>query len=152
MIQYVRGYTHQKDKGNTIDISKKLVQMFESAKPEDKDALLWWVVKTLLHEEVHRGDLQKNGEPEGEPGNDFDNEMWSPTVDGQVSVYLDWPGFGDVDFEQKMIDRAREVRAEKSKTEEGRKMLPSLIGNAAAQQINAALDANPSIVLIVTNL
>ena len=149
---YVNGYTPPDEHGDVVEISKKLVQLLESAKPEDKEAALWYVVKVLLHEENHRGDIKMYGSPDGEPGNAFDIEVWSPyTPEGIQVTYLGWPDLRGSDWQKKYLERAREVIKDKSKTEEGRKMLPHFVGGKTAGIINGWLNDNPSIQLTIEN-
>jgi len=147
----VRGYTPPEYNGAVIEISKRIVDMLESAKAEDREAALWWVVKVLLHEEVHRGDMQNPGASiSNEPGIGFDEEVWSPyTEDGIAVPYLSWPSLGELDWQKKHLERAKEVIKDKSRNEDDRKMLPKLLGNKAAGIVTAWLNANPDISVTV---
>ncbi len=146
----VRGHTS--NNGEVIEISKRLVMMLESASPEDKEAALWWIVKVLLHEENHRGDDQNPGEAiTKEVGIGFDTEVWSRQIEGSLVPYIEWPEVGEPDWQRKHLDRAREVIEDKQKTEEGRKMLPKMFNSGTVSFLNSLLNANPNIVLTVSN-
>ncbi|ACU64500.1 DUF6443 domain-containing protein [Chitinophaga pinensis] len=146
--RYARGYTHDDDRGETIEIREELVAMFEKAPPEEQEALFYWVIRTLLHEEVHRGNL-KNGTNGGEPGIDFDDWVWAPIKDGYRAPDPVTPGFGDTNPREKMIKYANDVIADKKQTEEGKKMLPNILDAQTAETIKSYMDRNPNIKLEV---
>lgn len=57
-------------------IAQKLVELIEKAKPEDKEAALLFVMLTVLHEEVHRGNYINGGLP----------NFFTPIDDGAEAV------------------------------------------------------------------
>ncbi|MBD3329382.1 hypothetical protein GF357_02715 [Candidatus Dojkabacteria bacterium] len=52
---------YSKSSPGTIYLDKEFVQSLENASSEDADAMLLWVISTLLHEYVHLGDWENDG-------------------------------------------------------------------------------------------
>ncbi|KAA2243862.1 hypothetical protein F0L74_09060 [Chitinophaga agrisoli] len=132
MLRNVRGHTS--GDGNEIEISSKLVDWLEHSEGEQRIAALWWVVKVLLHEEVHRGDLTHDRNPyvtkwDEEPGIYFDDDVWSRHSEetGVPITYVEWPGFADANWKQTMTARANEVIKDKQQNDDTNKMLPQFI-------------------------
>jgi hypothetical protein len=71
-------------KTNTINLNEKLVKQLENASAEDKQAALYGIFETLMHETVHYGDYLDGSrqEPEdpsgfgGEPGTAFSQDVF----------------------------------------------------------------------------
>ena len=111
---------HTSKDGNTIEISKDLVKQLESASPEDRQAALLLLTSTILHEETHRGDIKNKG---GGYGGDDPGTLLVEDVMQTKQVNVDGQTVG-VWMPLSTIDDAKKVIEEKSKTEEGKKLIP----------------------------
>lgn len=68
-------------KSNTIQISKKLLDDLKNASPEQKRVLMLQLLITTLHEYVHYGDKNYNGDRyNGEEGEDFEIEVFGMAI------------------------------------------------------------------------
>jgi len=125
------GYYDAKEKKIYLqeDRIKFLESVLNSNESNDyKTRVLSAVFMTLTHETTHYGDyldgLRQDG---GEPGIDFENDVWffksyGPDKDGNDQF---WQYFGD-DKDKYNPEHMKIIFEEKMKTEEGRKTLPNL--------------------------
>jgi RHS repeat-associated protein len=113
-----------------FQLNVNLVTLLENAKPEDMQAALLAVVSTILHETVHYGDYKEdcvntttpeviNGIESSEQGEKFELKTYGKNIgDGaNMSETTNWT---------KYIEDSKKVITEKSKTEEGKKDLPTV--------------------------
>ena len=127
-----------RERTNVIYISKTIIDILNSADEDVRQAALLLVISTLLHETVHYGDFQHGGYD-----NDNDEAFIKGYKDGypvyksledegqvfESDVYFYEGVYNMEEYWTRTIDNlqdAMEVVKEKSKTEEGRKDLPTV--------------------------
>jgi hypothetical protein len=158
MPDNVYGY-YPGGKGKNIQINKKLAQQLQDASPEDRQAALLAVLSTMLHESVHRGDWDYDGLPNSQmftyynkDGVLVSNERTEVGEAFEIGVYHDCDfdenlnssklGYKGLQDMKKIIDR-------KKSQEDGKKDLPNIVGQNAANWINSAIASNPNIKLTI---
>ncbi len=130
-----------KERPNIIYINQKIIDILNTVDEDLRQAALLYVISTLLHETVHYGDFKHGGYDEDnqdayfKDGYNYEGyPMLKSLYDdrGQVfesDVYF-YEGVSNMEeFWSRTIDNlqdAMEVVKEKSKTEEGRKDLPTV--------------------------
>ena len=126
------------DNNSTIYINQDIINLFNTADDNTRQAALLWVISTLLHETVHYGDTKHGGYD-----NDNDEAFIKGYKDGypvyksledegqvfESDVYFYEGVYNMEEYWTRTIDNlqdAMEVVKEKSKTEEGKKDLPTV--------------------------
>jgi RHS repeat-associated protein len=104
-----RGYTDMH-----IEINRKLADLLESADGDDKQAALFLIISTLLHEENHRGnelsgmDYQPGPNEDRDPGSNFFYEIYGKYANPDDRVKYD-VDFSDADWKQKILSGAKGI-------------------------------------------
>ena len=153
MADNVYGY-YPGGKGRNIQINDKLAQQLQDASPEDRQAALLAIISTILHESTHRGDWDADGVP--------NDETFSYDKDGQladtkeVGKAFEIAAYHDGDFYENenatklgSLKDMRTIIDRKKGQEDGKKDLPNIVGQSAANWINSAMQANPNIKLTI---
>ena len=126
------------DNNSTIYINQDIINLLNTADDNTRQAALLWVISTLLHETVHYGDTKHGGYD-----NDNDEAFIKGYKDGypvyksledegqvfESDVYFYEGVYNMEEYWTRTIDNlqdAMEVVKEKSKTEEGKKDLPTV--------------------------
>ena len=129
-----------KERPNTIYINQKIIDILNTVDENLRQAALLYVISTLLHETAHFGDFKHGGyaKDNQEAYIKFYNEDGNPICKSSVGdeghvfesdVYFYEGVYNMEEYWTKTIENmqdAIEVVKEKSKTEEGRKDLPTV--------------------------
>ena len=146
-------------KGKNIQINKKLAQQLQDASTEDKQAALLAVISTILHESTHWGDWDFDGRPNEEKFT-YNNADGNPTGEiTEVGNAFEIEAYHDGDFwenenarklgKEGMKDMQKVIDRKNRQQPEGKKDLPHIVGQDAANWINKALETNPNITLTI---
>jgi RHS repeat-associated protein len=137
-VSWARGYTDP-TQPHSIEINKKLVDLLQNAKPEDRDAVLLVIISTLLHEEAHRGnfvnDPSKNSPNLRTPEDGYAVEE---AIFGELSgnYWFNVP-FDDKDWEKNVIQGAKMIINNKKEKKE-KNDLPTFDMNSFIKTMRAA--------------
>jgi RHS repeat-associated protein len=144
----VKGRTDRNTKN--IEINEKFLELIEGSDGEERDAALLFAISTILHEQVHRGNLL-NGK-----GKDFDKPNIFTPEDGYSfidEVYLTPSSIGNFynfsfedkdNWQRRALEIGKQIISDK-KAKKEEKDLPRLgFDEATSQFIKSAIDAGAS--------
>jgi RHS repeat-associated protein len=106
-----------------IEINEKLIKLIESVKGEDREAALTYAILTILHEQVHRGNLINEKLKDYDKPNIFTEEDGYALIDevytNDPDLKLDYANFSFSEgWEKRAIDIGKRIIADKKKKQE----------------------------------
>lgn len=74
------GYFDEKESKTTINVDSDMLERYENAEGLEREALMFLISVTILHEYVHYGDSIDGKDQDGEEGNDFEIKAYGEII------------------------------------------------------------------------